>query len=84
VEEAWIWNFEGLAVDAPAWYESDTPFSVQGYSSGIQGFGRNVQTAWLSGARGSGGGGSSFGGGGGGFSGGSSGGGGGGGGGGTF
>ncbi len=84
VEEAWIWNFEGLAVDAPAWYESDTPFSIRGYSSGIQGFGRDVQSAWLSGARGSGGGGSSFGGGGGGFSGGSSGGGGGGGGGGTF
>ncbi len=84
VEEAWIWNFGGLAVDAPAWYESDTPFSIRGYSSGIQGFGRDVQSAWLSGARGSGGGGSSFGGGGGGFSGGSSGGGGGGGGGGTF
>ncbi len=84
VEEAWIWNFEGIAVDAPAWYESDTPFSIRGYSSGIQGFGRDVQSAWLSGARGSGDGGSSFGGGGSGFSGGSSGGGGGGGGGGTF
>ena len=84
VEEAWIWNFEGIAVDAPAWYESDTPFSIRGYSSGIQGFGRDVQSAWLSGARGSGAGGSSFGGGGSGSSGGSSGGGGGGGGGGTF
>ena len=84
VEEAWIWNFEGIAVDAPAWYESDTPFSIRGYSSGLQGFGRDVQSAWLSGARGSGAGGSSFGGGGSGSSGGSSGGGGGGGGGGTF
>ena len=84
VEEAWIWNFEGIAVDAPAWYESATPFSIRGYSSGIQGFGRDVQSAWLSGARGSGAGGSSFGGGGSGSSGGSSGGGGGGGGGGTF
>ena len=84
VEEAWIWNFEGLAADAPAWYESDTPFSIRGYSSGIQGFGRDVRSAWLSGARGSGAGGSSFGGGGSGSSGGSSGGGGGGGGGGTF
>lgn len=60
VEEAWIWNFEGLAVDAPAWYESGTPFSIGGYSSGIQGFGRDVQSAWLSGARGSGGGGGTF------------------------
>ena len=84
VEEAWIWNFEGIAVDAPAWYESDTPFSIRGYSTGIQGFGRDVQSAWLSGARGSGAGGSGFGGRGSGSSGGSSGGGGGGGGGGTF
>jgi uncharacterized membrane protein YgcG len=82
VEEAWIFNFEGIAVDPPAWYESAGPFTLSGYSSGVSNFGRDTQRAWLTSARGSGG--SSWGGGGSGFSGGSSGGGGGGGGGGTF
>ncbi len=82
VEEAWIASFEGMAVDAPAWYESGTPFTISGYSSSVRSFGRETQHAWLTSARGSGG--SSWGGGGSGFSGGGSGGGGGGGGGGTF
>jgi hypothetical protein len=82
VEEAWIWNFEGIAVSDPKWYESSTPFSISSYSGSVRSFGRGTQQAWLSGARGSGG--STWGGGGSGFSGGSSGGGGGGGGGGTF
>ncbi len=82
VEEAWIWNFKGMAVAEPTWYESSTPFSISNYSGGVRSFGRDAQQAWLSGARGSGG--STWAGGGSGFSGGSSGGGGGGGGGGTF
>jgi hypothetical protein len=82
VEEAWIWNFEGITVAAPTWYESKGPFTLSTYSRALRTFARDVETAWLSAARG--GGGSSWSGGGSGFSGGSSGGGGGGGGGGTF
>ncbi len=82
VEEAWIANFEGIAVNAPGWYESGTPFTISAYSSSVRNFGRDTQHAWLTSARGAGG--SSWGGGGSGFSGGFSGGGRGGGGGGTF
>lgn len=73
VEEAWIWNFKGIAVEEPKWYESTTPFTISNYSSGVLNFGRGTQQAWLSSARGSGG--STWGGGGSGFSGGSAGGG---------
>ncbi|MBI4637357.1 MAG: DUF2207 domain-containing protein [Candidatus Rokubacteria bacterium] len=81
VEEAWIAGFEGLAVDAPTWYGSRTPFRVDSFSSEVRRLGQETQTAWLTSVRG---GGDSAGGGGSGFSGGSSGGGFGGGGGGTF
>ncbi len=82
VEEAWIWNFEGISVANPTWYESSAPFTIGSYLSSVGNFDRETQQAWLASARGSGG--STWGGGGSGFSGGSSGGGGGGGGGGTF
>ncbi|MBI3625202.1 MAG: DUF2207 domain-containing protein [Candidatus Rokubacteria bacterium] len=82
VDEAWISNFEGIAVSAPAWYESKEPFTVSGFWRSVRAFDRNAQEAWLTAGRGRGG--STWGGGGSGFSGGSSGGGGGGGGGGTF
>lgn len=82
VEEAWISNFEGFAVAAPAWYESVAPFTMSSYARSIRHFGRDAHQAWLTSARGSGG--SSWSGGGSGFSGGFSGGGRGGGGGGTF
>ncbi|MGH7474508.1 MAG: DUF2207 family protein, partial [Candidatus Methylomirabilales bacterium] len=82
VEEAWIWNFEGITIADPTWYESSKPFTIGSYSGSVGNFGRETQHAWLAGARGSGS--STWGGGGSGSSGGSSGGGGGGGGGGTF
>ncbi len=82
VEEAWISRFNGITVSTPAWYESDRPFTLSGYSREVRNFGRDVQVAWLSARRGSEG--STASGGDSGFSGGSSGGGFGGGGGGTF
>lgn len=52
VEEAWIWNFEGIAVAEPEWYESSAPFTLHGFSSQLRGFGHEVQAAWLESRRG--------------------------------
>jgi uncharacterized membrane protein len=78
VTERWIWRFDGLAVDAPAWYAGGADFSLGGYERSIASFSRRAQEAITTTRRGAGGGGGS------GTSGGSSGGGRGGGGGGTF
>lgn len=79
VSERWIWAFDGLAVEPPAWYGGPERFTLRGYDASVRRFGERVEQAILttrrSGAAGSGGSG---------FSGGSSGGGRGGGGGGTF
>jgi uncharacterized membrane protein YgcG len=82
VSQQWIQRFQGLNVDAPAWYRGSKPFSLSDYEHDVHRFGHGVGDA-LNAARrgggGDGGGGSDSG-----FSGGSSGGGSGGGGGGTF
>ena len=83
VSERWIFNFEGIKVDEPAWYTGSQPFSLSSYHSGLTSFSQSTTQALLTsraGSFGSGSSGFSSGGGGGG----SSGGGGGGGGGGTF
>jgi hypothetical protein len=46
VEEAWIWNFDEIAVSEPEWYESNSPFTLHGFSSQLRGFAREVQDAW--------------------------------------
>ena len=82
VTERWIFNFQGIKVDEPAWYTGAQPFSLSGYHSGLTSFSRSTTEALLTsrtGGFGSGTSGCAAGGGGG-----SSGGGGGGGGGGTF
>jgi uncharacterized membrane protein YgcG len=81
VTERWIWRFEGVEVDKPAWYRGDDGFSLAGYQRALGTFSRQAQEAFLTTRRSAGGGGWS---GGSGLSGGSSGGGLGGGGGGTF
>jgi hypothetical protein len=82
VTERWIWNFDGLAVSQPTWYQGDRPFSLGTYHRAVAAFGDRTAAALVTTRRaGSSGGGWS---GGSGTSGGSSGGGMGGGGGGTF
>ena len=80
VTERWIWRFDGISVDAPAWYGISDGFSLVDYERAVRGFGRGAEEAFTTTRRGSDGGGN----GGSGMSGGSSGGGVGGGGGGTF
>jgi uncharacterized protein (TIGR04222 family) len=82
VAEQWIHRFEGMKVDAPAWYRSAEPFSLTSYNQSLTNFGRRNTEALVASRRGDGG--SDGGSGSSGFSGGSSGGGSGGGGGGTF
>ncbi len=81
VTERWIFNWDGLVVDKPSWFESGDSFSLAGYHRAVTTFGRRAEEAILTTRRGAAGGGWS---GGSGLSGGSSGGGMGGGGGGTF
>ena len=81
VAERWIFNFEGLKVDAPTWLSGGDSFSLSNYHRAVTGFSQGTEQAITTGRREAGGGGWS---GGSGFSGGSSGGGMGGGGGGTF
>jgi hypothetical protein len=81
VAERWIWNFEGLPVSAPTWYQGEGPFSLETYNRAVTAFGDRTAGALVTTRRAGSGGGWS---GGGGTSGGSSGGGMGGGGGGTF
>ncbi len=81
VSERWIFNFQGLKVDAPTWYIGRDPFSLSNYNLAVDSFSRRTEQAILTSRRGGSGDGWS---GGSGFSGGSSGGGMGGGGGGTF
>ncbi|HEV8643860.1 MAG TPA: DUF2207 domain-containing protein [Methylomirabilota bacterium] len=84
VSERWIFNWQGLRVEAPTWYDGRGPFTLPGYSRDLDAFGRQNEDALLTSRRAGGGSGDGAGGGSSGFSGGSSGGGGGGGGGGTF
>jgi len=81
VSERWIFNFQGLKVDAPTWYVGRDPFSLSNYNLAVNSLNSRTEQAILTSRRGAGGGGWS---GGSGFSGGFSGGGMGGGGGGTF
>ena len=82
VTERWIWNFDGLPVDRPGWYQGERPFSLATYHRAITTFGNRTAAAIATTRRAGSGGGRSVGGSG--MSGGSSGGGMGGGGGGTF
>lgn len=81
VSERWIFNFDGLKVDAPTWYVGRDPFSLSNYNLTVNRFSSRTEQAILTSRRSAGGAGWS---GGSGFSGGFSGGGMGGGGGGTF
>jgi hypothetical protein len=81
VSERWIFNFQGLKVDAPTWYVGRDPFSLSNYNAAVNSFSSRTEQAILTSRRGAG---ASGWGGGSGFSGGFSGGGMGGGGGGTF
>ncbi|HYS16843.1 MAG TPA: DUF2207 domain-containing protein [Candidatus Binatia bacterium] len=84
VTERWIFNFQGLKVAAPAWYQSRGDFSLPSFVHDLGAFTRRTEEAILTTRRGYGDGRGSGGEGGGGFSSGTSGGGMGGGGGGTF
>ena len=47
VTERWIFNFDGVKVDAPGWYTGSAPFSLDSYHSGLTLFGRNTTEAIL-------------------------------------
>jgi uncharacterized membrane protein YgcG len=83
VSERWIYNFDGIAVSGPDWFQSDEPFSLSSYHRGVRAFGDRTAEAITTTRRAAGGAGGGWRGGSG-MSGGSSGGGAGGGGGGTF
>jgi hypothetical protein len=54
VTERWIWRFEGLPVDAPAWYAGGAEFSLRGYERSVAGFTRKIQEAMTTTRRGAG------------------------------
>jgi uncharacterized membrane protein YgcG len=83
VSERWIFNFDGVAVNGPDWFQSDEPFSLASYHRGVRAFGDRTVDALTTTRRAAGGASGGWSGGSG-MSGGSSGGGAGGGGGGTF
>src|SRR6059036_2785442 len=47
VTERWIFNFDGIKVDAPAWYTGRSPFSLDSYHAGLTLFGRDTTEAIL-------------------------------------
>lgn len=47
VTERWIFNFDGVKVDAPGWYTGRSPFSLDSYHSGLTLFGRDTTEAIL-------------------------------------
>jgi len=47
VTERWIFNFDGIKVDAPAWYAGRSPFSLDSYHAGLTLFGRDTTEAIL-------------------------------------
>src|SRR5207247_1894428 len=47
ITERWIFNFDGVKVDAPGWYTGSAPFSLDSYHSGLTLFGRNTTEAIL-------------------------------------
>jgi uncharacterized membrane protein len=59
VTERWIWNFDGLTVSPPAWYQGGRPFSLGTYNRAVSAFGDRAAAAIVttrrSGSGGSGG-----------------------------
>ncbi len=47
VTERWIFNFDGVKVDAPGWYTGTAPFSLGSYHSELSLFGRTTTQAIL-------------------------------------
>jgi hypothetical protein len=54
VTERWIWRFDGLPVDAPAWFGVGAEFSLRGYERSVEGFSRRTQEAITTTRRGAG------------------------------
>jgi uncharacterized membrane protein len=45
VTERWIWNFDGLTVSQPAWYQGQRPFSLGMYHRAVTAFGDRAAAA---------------------------------------
>lgn len=45
VTERWIWNFDGLAVSQPGWYQGERPFSLGTYHRAVTAFGDRAAAA---------------------------------------
>jgi uncharacterized membrane protein len=54
VTERWIWRFDGLPVDAPAWFAGGAEFSLRSYERSVAGFSRRTQEAITTTRRGAG------------------------------